>query len=221
MRAGKKRKARRRARNDERVRESGRASALKRGATIVLAGLGAFVVTAALLNLAALRAPQLPAAAISLPAQAVDADDAFVVVPAAGPTVGTFRVVDGDTLALAGRRIRLFGIDAPESAQSCTNASGRYACGQRATEALVALIGEHAVTCVTVGRDRYQRDIARCRRDDGLDLNGEMVLEGWAIAYRRFALDYVAQEDTAHAAGRGIWAGAFDPPEVWRAAARR
>jgi endonuclease YncB( thermonuclease family) len=40
------------------------------------------------------------------------------------------------------------------------------------------------------------------------------------VAYRRFALDYVPQEDAARGAQRGIWAGPFDMPEAWRAAHR-
>lgn len=44
--------------------------------------------------------------------------------------IGDARVVDGDTLEVSGTRIRLFGIDAPESKQQCANASKQqYACG--------------------------------------------------------------------------------------------
>jgi endonuclease YncB( thermonuclease family) len=50
---------------------------------------------------------------------------------------GRPRVVDGDSLELAGHRVRLFGIDAPESRQDCRDARGRfYACGREARDAL-------------------------------------------------------------------------------------
>jgi hypothetical protein len=43
---------------------------------------------------------------------------------------GVARVIDGDTLEVAGERLRLFGVDAPESKQLCTARSGKqYACG--------------------------------------------------------------------------------------------
>jgi len=45
---------------------------------------------------------------------------------------GRASVIDGDTLEIAGKQIRLLGIDAPESSQTCTDSRGsRYRCGQR------------------------------------------------------------------------------------------
>ena len=52
------------------------------------------------------------------------------------------RIVDADTLEVAGQKVRLQGIDAPESAQSCRQATGpRYPCGDHATQALRTRIG--------------------------------------------------------------------------------
>ena len=63
----------------------------------------------------------------------------------------TPRIVDADTLEMAGQRVRLQGIDAPEAAQSCRQATGhRYRCGDRATQALRARIGTSPVTCTAV-----------------------------------------------------------------------
>eukprot|EP00955_Chlamydomonas_euryale_P043964 352766-Chlamydomonas_euryale.AAC.5 len=46
-----------------------------------------------------------------------------------GPTLqGQARVVDGDTLVVDGTRIRLFGVDAPESKQVCRDALGKVRC---------------------------------------------------------------------------------------------
>ena len=41
------------------------------------------------------------------------------------------------------------------------------------------------------------------------DLDRWMVASGWAVAYRRYSLDYVADEDAAR---RNIWSGDFDMP---------
>ena len=58
---------------------------------------------------------------------------------------GRARVIDGNTLEIAGERIRLEGIDAPESIQLCRGLSGNpYRCGVRAIEALRARIGPSA-----------------------------------------------------------------------------
>ena len=43
-----------------------------------------------------------------------------------------------------------------------------------------------------------------------------MVEHGWAVAFRKYSLAYVAAEESARAAKRGIWAGTFTMPEEWR-----
>ena len=128
---------------------------------------------------------------------------------------GPARVVDGDTIDVAGTRVRLWGIDAPESRQSCVAAEIVYACGQRATEHLLALVANGEVRCEPRTRDRYGRTVALCRVD-GRDLGAAMVRDGWALAFVRYSGDYVAQEREAKEAKRGLWAGSFTPPWGWR-----
>jgi endonuclease YncB( thermonuclease family) len=43
-----------------------------------------------------------------------------------------------------------------------------------------------------------------------------MVANGWAVAFRRFSLDYVADEDIARRNRINIWSGEFDRPWDWR-----
>ena len=128
---------------------------------------------------------------------------------------GLARVVDGDTLDVERVRVRLHGIDAPESAQRC-RASGRlWPCGQEATRALARRIGGRPVACEERDRDRYGRVVAVCTVA-GRDLNRWMVAEGWAFAYRRYSRAYVAAESRARAARRGIWRGEAVAPWDWR-----
>ncbi len=138
----------------------------------------------------------------------------------AEPIVGRASVIDGDTLDVRGTRIRLYGIDAPESGQSCQDAYHKdYRCGQTAALTLSSRIGQGNVTCVARDTDQYGRVIAVCRLGS-TDLNEWMVREGHAIAYRRYSQVYVNVELTAKELRRGIWNGTFQEPSEWRRARR-
>ena len=128
---------------------------------------------------------------------------------------GTARVIDGDTLEIRSTRVRLHGIDAPESAQQCRDAGRGWPCGREATRALAGRIGGRTVGCEARDRDRYGRVVAVCRTG-GEDLNAWMVASGWAFAYRKYSRSYVAEERAAKAAMRGIWRGDVVPPWDWR-----
>jgi endonuclease YncB( thermonuclease family) len=131
--------------------------------------------------------------------------------------VGIASVIDGDTIEIHGQRIRLFGIDAPESSQLCVRPTGeRWRCGQQASFALADRIGRAAVTCQPRDLDRYNRVVAVCFRGNE-DLNRWMVSNGWAVAFRRYSLDYVASETSARRSQINIWSGEFDMPWNWRA----
>ena len=95
---------------------------------------------------------------------------------------GSVRVVDGDTLAIDHRRIRIRGIDAPELAQTCDRAGTTYPCGEVARDALRALTRSAPVSCIVSGRDRYGRDLAACRAD-GQDVGAALVRHGFAVSF--------------------------------------
>jgi endonuclease YncB( thermonuclease family) len=129
---------------------------------------------------------------------------------------GKPRIIDGDTVEIAGERIRLHGIDTPETNQICLNAVGKqWRCGREATLALAAIVGDQSITCKGDERDRYKRLIAVCFAG-AKDLNSEMVRRGWALAYRKYSTDYVAQEGDAKSAKIGLWRGQFVAPWDWR-----
>src|ERR671918_63096 len=132
--------------------------------------------------------------------------------PAHADIAGVASVIDADTIEIHGERIRLHGIDAPESSQTCLDLAGReWRCGQAAALALQDLIGRRTVTCDERDVDRYARIVGRCTVG-GIDINRWLVEQGLAIAYRRYSRDYVAAEDKAREARRGMWAGTFEPP---------
>lgn len=128
---------------------------------------------------------------------------------------GPAKVIDGDTIKIRGARIRLHGIDAPESVQVCQAEGKSYRCGTSATLALARRIGNRSVSCDERDKDRYGRVVAVCRAG-GEDLNGWLVSEGLALAYQRYSTDYVGQERAAREARRGLWRGEFVKPWQWR-----
>lgn len=129
-----------------------------------------------------------------------------------GAISGMARVVDGDSLEIDSRQLRLKGIDAPEYNQTCRRGGIVYRCGLEARDALSRLTAGHAVSCELRGRDRYSRYLARCS-SSGVDLNRAMVLSGHAVSYD----DYRSEEAQARAGRAGAWAGEFEHPEAWRA----
>jgi endonuclease YncB( thermonuclease family) len=130
---------------------------------------------------------------------------------------GTLQVVDGDSLRRGNMDIRLHGIDAPEYRQTCRDKHGsEYPCGKQATNALRGLVGKREISCRSIETDRYGRAVAVCRIG-ALEINGEMVRMGWAVAYARHSFSYVRLEAEARRAKRGIWAGSFETPENYRA----
>jgi endonuclease YncB( thermonuclease family) len=136
-----------------------------------------------------------------------------------GPA-GRVVVVDGDSIEVNGQPVRLWGIDAAELSQTCTLDGRPWACGRDAAQVLARKLAGRVVACETRTRDQYGRIVALCRADRE-DISAWLVEQGWALAFRRFSLDYVAHEDRARAARRGIWAGSFQPPWEWRADGRR
>ena len=120
-------------------------------------------------------------------------------------------VIDGDSLELAGVRIRLKGIDAPEIGQTCQGKDGAFECGRAARSQLRKLVGASQISCEGWQYDQYQRLLAECRA--GLkSLNREMALSGWAVSYG----GYAAEEAAARKTKSGLWSGTFDRPQEWR-----
>ena len=143
----------------------------------------------------------------------------FASTASAATISGPAEVIDGDTLEIDGERIRLFGIDAPETAQLCYKGAEAWACGQASADELRGMIGTSELTCTVNEVDQYGRLVAVCIIA-GMDLNGLMVAEGWAVAFRRYSDTYVADEVRARAASRGMWNSTFVSPEEHRAAQR-
>jgi len=183
------------------VRSSGNAAAL----------LAALLATA---GCAPLVAPRLPEVRPS--PQTAAQQPPILSVERGAVVSGVASVIDGDTIEIHGQRIRLHGIDAPEASQLCELGGKPWRCGQASANALAEYIGRRTVRCESRDRDRYGRLVAACSVG-GASISGWMVREGWAVAYRRYSQDFVADEAAAQAAKRGIWRSACVLPWEWRA----
>jgi endonuclease YncB( thermonuclease family) len=129
---------------------------------------------------------------------------------------GEYRAVDGDSLRGPNGDVRLYGIDAPELHQTCLDSrSATYQCGRESFRHLEALMAGQPVRCRIIDHDRFRRAVAVCSAGT-LELNRQMVEDGWAVAYERLPSIYAAAEERAHARRRGLWQGTFARPRQWR-----
>lgn len=129
--------------------------------------------------------------------------------------VGRASVIDGDTLEINGERIRLHGVDAPESWQRCEDGDGAtYRCGREAAEALDRFLSaSRPARCTFVERDRYGRMVGVCFRADGANVNSWLVANGHAVDWPRYSSGaYADAQTSAREREFGIWRGEFLEP---------
>lgn len=123
-------------------------------------------------------------------------------------------VVDGDSLEIGKKRIRLMGIDAPEYDQFCKNEKGRlYPCGRQSAQYLQDLIGHKKIRCLLHKKDKYDRELCTCYADSQ-DINAEMIKSGQAIVY--LESNYRSEQAKAQKEKKGIWRGIFIHPRLFR-----
>jgi endonuclease YncB( thermonuclease family) len=147
----------------------------------------------------------------------------LMVVPsrAADNMAGQASVIDGDTLEIHGTRIRLWGIDAPESSQFCRGEDSlQYRCGAKSANDLDAFIARRPVSCVPISLDRYGRTVASCSVG-GTDLAEWLVGNGLAIDWPKYSKGkFDAIQRQSERAGRGMWAGSYVEPWLYRVCAK-
>ena len=137
---------------------------------------------------------------------------------------GIPKVTDGDTIRIEGKKIRFFGIDAPEKKQQCSKPwltisfisfNKNYPCGQISTDKLKKKINNKLLICKWSNKDRYKRYIAECFKDK-TNVNAWMVRNGYAVAYRKYSKKFVSHEIFAKKEKLGLWSGTFMMPWDYR-----
>ena len=137
---------------------------------------------------------------------------------------GYAKIIDGDTIKINSKKIRLHGIDAPEKKQVCKKPyitivffsfSKNYLCGQVSTDKLTKKINNQIIKCKIKNVDRYNRLIAECYKRNE-NLNSWLVSNGYAVAYRKYSKKYISNEINAKNNKLGIWQGKFEMPWNFR-----
>jgi endonuclease YncB( thermonuclease family) len=131
---------------------------------------------------------------------------------------GTAKIIDGDTIEINKNRIRLAGIDAPETKQKCLDKNSfEYLCGEVSTNFLKKLINDKNVACDYSQKDIYNRYLGECKLGE-ININYEMVKNGMAIIYNlKDANDELKNlEVDAKNKKLGLWQGAFLEPKQYR-----
>ncbi len=138
--------------------------------------------------------------------------------PLSGKAVyGLARVVDGDTLVVGGRRLTLWGIDAPELAQICLKPDGQtFRMGAFAASFLQELLQTQPLNCDLKAGEDGAEPAALCRFPGGEPLNAALVSGGLAYADPERGELYASLEADARAGRRGLWAMECVPPWDWR-----
>ena len=140
---------------------------------------------------------------------------------------GTPKIIDGDTVIINTKKIRLEGVDAPEIRQQCKKPfvkisaiigfqfNKNYSCGLTAKIKLIEKVDNSKIKCIASSKDRYKRFLATCYKGK-VNLNKWLVRNGYAVAYKRYSKDYVKDEEHAKENKLGLWEGPFIRPEKWR-----
>lgn len=126
---------------------------------------------------------------------------------------GPAYAVSGDTMVIHGYGIRLYGIDGFKMSQTCQINGKREICGPLSRAHLASLIENQTVSCAVQSVDEYKRAVATCFLSDALDLNRQMVRDGYALASLDMSDVYAGDERYADINRNGAWEGYFVEPK--------
>ncbi len=123
-----------------------------------------------------------------------------------GAEANEVAVLDGDTLRVRDRVVRLAGVTAPDRGQTCHDSLGTgFDCGVAAANALAGLVQQGPVECRLHGHDEAGRPLATCSAE-GAEVNRTLVAQGWARATATTPA-LTAAEASARSARLGMWGG--------------
>lgn len=134
---------------------------------------------------------------------------------------GSATVIHAHLFYIGGRYVRLFGVDAPDSDQICSDAAGRtYNCGETAASWVRGWIDNNPIDCYLLKVEPQGQDLATCVWGE-YDVGAALVSAGWGIANTKESDIYRPYEAKAKSESSGLWQGTFYSPEDWRDIKRR
>jgi len=149
----------------------------------------------------------------------------FFFIPANSEIIsGKAITIDGDTIKIKNKKIRLHGIDAPEIKQLCQRTflsififsfQENYKCGEISKKKLEKYVKNNIIKCKVEGIDGYKRILGTCYKNT-ININSRMVRNGYAVAYKKYSKKYISVEREAKREELGLWKGKFDMPWDWR-----
>jgi endonuclease YncB( thermonuclease family) len=128
---------------------------------------------------------------------------------------GSAQVTGPAMLSLHGKRILLYGVDAPVRGQPCYAGPKTWDCATASAKTLLNVVGDQEITCEQRRIDQFGRVFAVCRVGE-IDINRALVEAGMAVALPKETTDYVAAEAEAKAKNIGVWRGPFTAPADYR-----
>lgn len=129
---------------------------------------------------------------------------------------GSATVIHAHVFYIGGRYVRLFGVDAPDNDQICSNASGSsYNCGEEAASWVRSWIDKNPIDCYLLKVEPQGQDLATCVWGE-YDIGAGLVGAGWGIANTRETHIYEPYQAKAQSLSSGLWQGSFYNPEDWR-----
>lgn len=156
----------------------------------------------------------LPRLLLTLAAVALIAPSAAAqTIEASGPAI----IVDGDTIDIGDERVRIFGIDAPETGQKCQLPKGTWNCSKAAIEALEKMTAGKTVRCVGQEFDDIGRLIAHCATETEHDIGAQLVGSGLAWAFVKYSTEYSELERWPRISKIGVWQSKTQAPWIYRA----
>lgn len=133
---------------------------------------------------------------------------------------GKALVIDGDSIRVGEKEVRLFGVDAPEYKQNCFDQNQEeYPCGKISFQFLRKLVASKNVECVYAEKDKYDRYLGKCWLGE-VSINEEIIKNGMAVIYNFTESDEKMDQLEAQAKEQklGIWRGSFELPKNYRRA---
>lgn len=129
---------------------------------------------------------------------------------------GSITAVSANIFYISGRYVRLYGVDAPDTDQLCSDSNGNsYNCGEVAVSWIRNWIDKNPIDCYLLKIEPNGQDLATCIWGD-YDIGAALVGAGWGIANTKETNIYKPYEIKAKSESAGLWQGTFYSPEDWR-----